>query len=425
VAKDWCETIRASQVVPIYPLTADLQPGDLFLVQQTVASQHEAYEDAGFLPLPYKIARVDPTGYSDHYDTTSQTLSGSTLPGGIGADRPDPNTTALSAAPTAAFPTYAFEVNNGAAFDLAVPVSGVPVGLSAMGASGASVTVTIKDAKTYGVDAFSIDRDVRRWALDPEVRTFLKGMTSRDEPVYVRVVSRVYLAREFDIAMNRRDSRGLGLSAGISSEGPSSLIAATPNDDPNKTTAEDYEKNLAALNTSVSNSLKPPVEGSPVGGDLRFVAASASTVSLREKFDEPLVVGYVGFDMRVRVDGSLGPPIPTFRVLEEKQVPSDREFIGAFTGGEGRYIDLFDAVLAMPTETARQEAFARAADQLGIAMATLYRSTLADETPREAWNTVFDAQLDGVNDPREREWRYDRLAAAIQTGIQAMQDVEE
>jgi hypothetical protein len=29
VAKRWCLTIRASQVVPVYPLTEDIQPGDI------------------------------------------------------------------------------------------------------------------------------------------------------------------------------------------------------------------------------------------------------------------------------------------------------------------------------------------------------------------------------------------------------------
>jgi len=38
VAKDWCLTIRASQVIPVYPLTEDLQPGDVFLVQTAAAA---------------------------------------------------------------------------------------------------------------------------------------------------------------------------------------------------------------------------------------------------------------------------------------------------------------------------------------------------------------------------------------------------
>src|ERR1043166_2039508 len=34
VAKGWCRTIRASQVIPVYPLTEDVQVGDLFIMQR-------------------------------------------------------------------------------------------------------------------------------------------------------------------------------------------------------------------------------------------------------------------------------------------------------------------------------------------------------------------------------------------------------
>src|SRR4051812_48669153 len=63
VAKDWSMTIRASQVVPVYPLTEDLQPGDVFLVQLPVDRQQEAYKQKGFLPLDNLIARLRPAGY--------------------------------------------------------------------------------------------------------------------------------------------------------------------------------------------------------------------------------------------------------------------------------------------------------------------------------------------------------------------------
>ena len=51
VAKDWALGIRASQVIPVYPLTEDLQPGDLFLVQTPVEEQARVYMEKGFLPL--------------------------------------------------------------------------------------------------------------------------------------------------------------------------------------------------------------------------------------------------------------------------------------------------------------------------------------------------------------------------------------
>src|SRR5262245_36709469 len=68
VAKDGCETIRASQVIPVYPLTEDLQPGDVFLVQVPVDRQQEIYRKKGFLPLDNHLARLDPASYGAFYD---------------------------------------------------------------------------------------------------------------------------------------------------------------------------------------------------------------------------------------------------------------------------------------------------------------------------------------------------------------------
>ena len=60
VAKDWCMTIRASQVMPVYPLTQDIQPGDVFLVQLTIDQQQKAWEEQGYLPLDNHLARLEP-----------------------------------------------------------------------------------------------------------------------------------------------------------------------------------------------------------------------------------------------------------------------------------------------------------------------------------------------------------------------------
>ena len=59
VAKDWSLSIRASQVIPVYPLTEDLQqPGDVFLVQTPIEEQVKIYLDKGFLPLENLVTRL-------------------------------------------------------------------------------------------------------------------------------------------------------------------------------------------------------------------------------------------------------------------------------------------------------------------------------------------------------------------------------
>ncbi|MBK8016687.1 MAG: hypothetical protein IPK20_08145, partial [Betaproteobacteria bacterium] len=67
IAKDWALGIRASQVIPVYPLTEDLQPGDVFLVQTPVEEQTRLYLEKGFLPLENLVTRLRVSGYQDFY----------------------------------------------------------------------------------------------------------------------------------------------------------------------------------------------------------------------------------------------------------------------------------------------------------------------------------------------------------------------
>src|SRR5688572_18211626 len=69
VAKDWSMVIRASQVIPVYPLTEDLVPGDIFLVEQTREEQVRQYQAAGFLPLDHHLYRL-PLGSDSKYPAT-------------------------------------------------------------------------------------------------------------------------------------------------------------------------------------------------------------------------------------------------------------------------------------------------------------------------------------------------------------------
>src|SRR5438552_1955180 len=58
VAKGWCRNIRASQVLPVYPLTEDVQVGDVFIVQRPVEDEVNLYNEKGFLPLGHHLVRL-------------------------------------------------------------------------------------------------------------------------------------------------------------------------------------------------------------------------------------------------------------------------------------------------------------------------------------------------------------------------------
>ncbi|MEM9419931.1 MAG: hypothetical protein AAGA25_12895, partial [Planctomycetota bacterium] len=334
-------------------------------------------------------------------------------------------TTAMQLAPAAAFPSYSFTIRNGAALDLALPVSGVPVGLSAMGSGSASATVTIRDAKTYGVDTYSLDRDVRVWASSGDIKRYLRELASLSAQqdgrrVYLRVVSRVYLAREFDVSLRNNASRGLGVSAGIGS--PSGPAVGGANGDADAAT--DYQANLDALNAGISGALDS-LSGDGIGprGDVRFVAASAGAVALREVFDQPVVVGYIGFDMAVLDDGSLGPPIATFQVVEHQAVPQAVTFLGAFSEAENSYLDMVEIIQRLD---AQATVFPRAAELLGESSQTVYNEAVSAGQPvAEAWNAVFFAYLPPtMADRAERERRYEQLERALRGALREHFDNE-
>src|SRR5205085_11004909 len=76
VARDWSLTIRASQVIPVYPLTEDVQPGDIYLVRTRTDDQVAVYNKRGFLPLENLLHRLRPEGYDAIYEKAYHTDGG-------------------------------------------------------------------------------------------------------------------------------------------------------------------------------------------------------------------------------------------------------------------------------------------------------------------------------------------------------------
>jgi hypothetical protein len=321
VAKDWSMVIRASQVIPIYPLTEDLQPGDMFLVQLPIDEQQKIYKQRGFLPLDNMIYRLDPNGYEAFYDR-SFAAGSKTTPLPKYWLTPDGDAHPWSLAPNVGFPSYSFSVQSGGGFNLALPVQGVPIGLSLLGGGAAQGTVTIADARTYGVDTVSLYDDVRAWARGN--REFLGYFApSGKSQNYIRVVSRVYLAGRLNVSL--QSSRSFGATASGGAPKPVDLVVPSAGPDPKRATLDAYNDNVGKLNTMLQEALKAVRAGGAEkllpGGTVKVVAASSDSISLVETFNRPLVVGYLGFDILIDQDGILGPPIPTHAVLAEQLQP--------------------------------------------------------------------------------------------------------
>lgn len=254
VAKDWCETIRASQVIPVYPLTEDIQPGDVFLVQVPVDRQQEIYRKKGFLPLDNHLARLDPSGYPQFYQSSFFDGTALTLP----RDWAHPghhDEGSWQSAPGAAFPTYAFSVSRGAGMNLAVPISGVPVGLSLLGTRSADGSVSIKDARTMGVDTLSLYQQLLDWSAQPQTRSFLFHFGNVDHPRnYLRIITRVYAAGSMSVQLNDARNVSGGADGGVARP-VDIFLPRTPTGtgDVRESTADGYARSIGHLNAMLAD----------------------------------------------------------------------------------------------------------------------------------------------------------------------------
>jgi len=316
VARDWSYTIRAGQVLPVYPPSEDVRPGDLFLVQMPIDQQKDVFRDLGFLPLDNLLARVEPTGYATFYGDSSG-LGSSTSP------LPDAFTRSAgkgwSRAPTAGFPSYTFSVGRDSRGSVAISLTGVPVGMSLLNSSAADGSVTIADVRTYGVDTSSLFNDVTRWALDPRNREMLKhygpseskklGLFSRTRYNHLRIVSRVYVTRRVIVSLRDTSARSGRVDSGLPDT--ADLFEAAAGGSPDG--VKRYEQSLRAVNGALDKALA--ADRSAPGGTLQVIAASPRSVTMDETLLTPLVIGYLGFDMKIFENGELGPPVPTHAIL--------------------------------------------------------------------------------------------------------------
>jgi hypothetical protein len=324
VARDWSMVVRASQILPVYPMTEDLQPGDIFLVQVTVDEQAKTYRERGFLPLDNLVFRLNPRGYESFYRQSFE-AGGSQHP--LPKEWLTPGKAeAWVLAPNASFPTYAFSARRGGGFNVALPVQGIPIGLSLLGGDATQGTITIAEARTYGVDTMSLQDDVRRWA--EANRSVLQAYAGDGERTnYLRVVSRVYLTGRVNVALQSSQSSGGTASGGASK--PVELVAPTATADPQKNTLDAYTSNIEKLNSMIEKAMAR-AGGSTLapGGTVKVVAASSGSITIAEDFARPVVIGYLGFDMAIGPGGVLGPPMPTHAVLERGVSPALRGDLG-------------------------------------------------------------------------------------------------
>ena len=337
VAKDWCLAVRASQVMPVYPLTEDVQPGDVFLVQTAQEDQARVWRERGFLPLENLLVRL-PVQYAKFY------AGGYLVDDKVNPPRhwqfpPPPGTPSnFASAPRAAFPTYNFSVSRSGGLSVAVPVQSVPIGLNLLNSASANGTITIKDSYTYGAPLQDLERAAAEWAAanadfvrqwepvaaDPQTK---RGR----QQFYLRVVHRVYLTRQMTVSLFSNQAASAAATAGAWRPVDLLNIGTAGTD-----AAGNFDKVNAIIDKALNEHRAPttvpataPASGATtrgaapappaMGGTVRVAMASSRSISLNETFDRPLVLGYISFDLPILAGGKLGAPVSTLAQLDGRR----------------------------------------------------------------------------------------------------------
>lgn len=338
VAKDWSMTIRAGQVMPIYPLEEDIRPGDVYLSTNSIDSEIESWKRRGFLPLVNRYARI-PIAQSE-YDTFFVNASGASPP------------PSFNRHPKAAFPSYTFSVDRRGALGLAIPLSSVPVALSMSGARSATGSVVLSGVTTLGLPDIVMDSHIQEWAKNAPVKNALKKKADATEnPLLLRAISRVFSVSGATVSLAFEQAGGIAVQAGAPPATPEllgasqedfnkriaqlnqeielqkSLSETAPVEIPTDSSSEPKRNpKIAALETELAEvqqlkslsqirALRRNIERGAMldqfggfilpGGNGRITGRTARGVSMEETFDKPLVVGYWATEYLVYEDGSL------------------------------------------------------------------------------------------------------------------------
>lgn len=293
INKDWDLIIRASHIYPVYPLSQDVLPGDIYLVQDTI-DDTQSWSQPGYLPLDHLVARLYPAGYLAFYTNAWP---------GITNSRPYEwlKDNSWSNAPVAGFPSYSFSVSQGGGTSVALPIQGIPVGLSLMEAKQASGFVTLADAHTYGIDEISLRKQVHDFVKTNQTSLRYIIPEGDTNQYFLQIVSRVYTVGQVSVSMFN-DSAGGGSLWGGSPKDVSIPVLNPSSTNAAATTASNYSNMVNAVNSTVPAASN--VTSILPGGSLKFSMVSSRSVSMTESFPKPVVIGYIGFNYKLNTSAT-------------------------------------------------------------------------------------------------------------------------
>jgi len=208
VVRDWCLTLRASQIIPCYPLREDVEPGSMTVVNYTIPEMKRYWNQKGYLPFEIDYDHITSLDFRGWYRDSF----------GTGGNKNPYHTwrEGWSSAPYAGFLSHSYTISRGESFSGALPLKGVPTMLSALNSRTAQVSVTLKKCHTVGIGETRLREAVGRWVdvVDNRIHLYNKLREASGAKRYMRIVSRVYLVEQVSVSVTDLSASSARLSAG-------------------------------------------------------------------------------------------------------------------------------------------------------------------------------------------------------------------
>ena len=313
----------------------------------------------------------------------------------------------LSYLPRAVFPTYTFDVTSGMGAQLFIPAEAITVGLSLLAADNATGTVDIQDGFSYGLPLNELIDKFDRWAIQNtgllqrlgEISIYPHEIKKNaSKVVFLRMISRVYLAKRFDVHLTAKGEIGTDTGLDISSlklakskeeietyfqkiQALNELLNKVQVDDEDNPKGEAEGENGAESNEGKEASPETGSEEENTEDTVPTVRASFKFlhdrgVNLETTLDEPVVLGYISYDFPLFRGGSTGTPIPTFsRVISSESSMEKSVKISQFVQEAKEYKNILAEIAALPQDV-KALIFSRAAEQLGEHVLKNYHENL-------------------------------------------------
>lgn len=409
VAKEWSKAIRASQVIPIYPLTEDLQVGDVYVTDFASGDEPESWQKDGYLPLPQLHTRLMISGetfanemYRDgQYGLVASNGTFPRLPqffqmnNGATTMPVKPVTAAPAAdgmrqsrrdlqnwkrfAPQVSFPSYSVKVGSSFGGSVGVPVQGIPVALGLLNSQTATASVSLEECYVYGLSNLALYNLAKEEIAKPDgafapqkLVGYAPAWTANNKGEfhkryrYLRAITRVYTVGRIRVTVDDETKtagqvkvgldHNLALLDGAGDPGAKMRSILDVLNHPGTTSAtgapSTQQGATAPANAKPGESQTAEDMDTPLGVKMQFVNVSDRSITLTEDFDRPLVIGYNAIDLPIGADGSLGNvPIDTFQ---------------ANLLGDGGYVELASDinqwVLLTPDAAARLQEWAKTSE---------------------------------------------------------------